>query len=94
MSLLGHHVVYRVPEEHHGETIKEGVTTLGSVHHHELREFAGIVSREHEDGSCDLHIFVPNKPGSMAVDKVAEGDEHGQFSLVKPHRRKKAEPAE
>ncbi|HWK44911.1 MAG TPA: hypothetical protein VNT30_09330 [Stellaceae bacterium] len=60
MSRLGFPVLYRVHHEHYG------------VHHADMETFAGLVTREHPDGTCDLVIFPPNKE-PRSVDKIAEG---------------------
>jgi hypothetical protein len=92
MSHLGQHVVYRVKDEHRSETVKGSETLQGSVHHPEAAEFAGIVTRSHEDGSHDLAIFPPDRPVKH-IARVTEGDGADQFELVKPGKSRKADPA-
>lgn len=89
MSQLGHHVVYRVHAEHKTETIKGDKTVAGSLHHEELTEFAGLVTRVRGKGKCDLIIFPPNR-SPVHVDDVAEGDGDHQFRLVEPDDGKPA----
>lgn len=103
MSHIGRPVVYRALEAHHTETVLRHephpenpgemvpVKAQGSVHHPEAKEFAGQVTRSHDDGSHDLIIFPPNRP-PVHVDHAAEGDGWGSFSFVSTHR--KPTPAE
>lgn len=78
-------VRYRVPEIHHNETLKgkddkgEDIVVHGSVHHPEMREFAGLVTRSHDDDTHDLVIFPPDRP-PVHVHGVREGVGHGTFS--------------
>lgn len=62
---LGLPVVYHVHQGHH-----EGA--LGSIHHPELRDFHAHVTRVHDDGTCDLVFFPPNRAPQHA-DKVPGG---------------------
>jgi hypothetical protein len=77
MSLLGSHVVFRPGEDHHNTTkTKHPVTGKeiehqGSVYHPELREFAGLVTRGYEDGTCDLIVFPPNRQ-PVHVERVPD----------------------
>lgn len=93
--MLGHPVVYRVPAGHHNTTVKvvdgKEVETEGSVHHHEMREFAGQVVRSHDDGTHDLVLFPPGKSMPVYVEKVkhSDGGEPGTFSHPKAHAKAK-----
>ena len=70
MANLGDHVIYQTDPVHHTKTVKHPmgdpaapvVELEGSVHHPEMREFAGIVGRVNDDGTHDLLIHVPNQP--------------------------------
>lgn len=86
---LGSNVVYHADKKHH--TVTETVDTEknkkefeGSVHHRELRDFAGLVTRENGEGknaTFDLVIFPPNAaPAHIAG--VSEGDDDGEFEFV------------
>lgn len=59
----------------------ETVKHHGSVHHRELREFAGLVTRTHKDGTADLVIFPPGKAPTH-VERVKEGGNEGEFETV------------
>lgn len=76
---------YRVPEVHHAETTVEGKTLTGSIHHREMREFTGLVTRSHDDGSHDIVIFPPDRP-PVHIARVKEGgdDEAGTLSCPQP----------
>jgi hypothetical protein len=97
MSHLGKPVLYTCHAEHQTETIKKDGATetklLGSVHHPEQRTFAGIVTRENEDGSYGLAIFPHGghgRPGPVYVDDAREGDGEHEFQILTPPRQKKA----
>lgn len=87
---LGHPVIYRAHEDHHvttrrtdgeGDDARE-VEVHGSVHHPELREFAGLVTRVHADGrKFDVVIFPPNRE-PRHVDGVAEGTNDHEIEFV------------
>lgn len=62
---LGDRVIYTCHDEH---ALEDG----GSIHHPEQTEFAGLVTRVRDDGSCDVTIFPPNKE-AKPVDAVSEG---------------------
>ncbi len=81
MPHLGAAVVYRVHDEHKTKTLKGEATLHGSVHHPELTEFAGIVGRVHDDGSCDILLLIPNREPKW-VDRVHAGDGDHQFTPV------------
>ncbi len=96
MSKLGSHVVYRVPEAHHTTTTKkphggEEEVHEGSIHHHQLREFAGLVTRCHEADAeapkgerhptYDIVIFPPGK-GITDVSGVKEGKGAGEITIL------------
>lgn len=79
---LGLPVIYTAHEGHHTvvhhelpadapEDAAPKVKHLGSIHHPEHREFAAIVTRANDDGSCDLVIFPPNRE-PRHVDRVSE----------------------
>lgn len=55
----------------------------GSVHHREAKEFAGQVTRVHDDGSCDLVIF-PHQGRIVHIDRAKEGDGWGEFTHAAP----------
>lgn len=69
---MSHVVRYRVHEGHEGETLKDGKTLKGSIHHPELTEFTGLVTRSHGDGTHDIVIFPPNR-APVHVNGVGEG---------------------
>lgn len=78
---MSHTVRYRVPEVHETETtVGDEPTKKGSIHHREMTEFVGLVTRSHDDGTHDIVIFPPDKP-PVHVHKVAEGHGPGTFSL-------------
>lgn len=92
MSRLGAHIVYFAHAAHHTfyhvpplkpgeEPTEKHVKVEGSIHHPDLREFAGLVTREHPDGTRDLVIFPPGK-NPTHVEAVPEGSEPGTFHLV------------
>lgn len=73
MALVGSTVTYTAhPELCVGDD--------GSVFHPHVRSFAGIVTRTHDDGVCDLTIFPPGR-APAAVEAVTEGAEAGQFTV-------------
>lgn len=76
-----------------GETrqVERDKTVDGSIHHRDLTEFTGLITRSHPDGSHDIVIFPPNRP-TVSIDRVTEGDGPGQFQIVseKPERAKRA----
>lgn len=76
-------VRYRVPDNHLTETKRGDETVHGSVHHPELAEFGGVITRAHGDGTFDLVIFPPHRM-PVHVDRVRPGDAPGQFS-TQPH---------
>lgn len=85
-DLVGKPARYRVAEQHHTETVRkphgeDEVKTEGSIHHPEVRLFSATVGRVHEDGSCDILIFPPNRDHKW-VDRVKQGTKPGEFELV------------
>lgn len=78
-----HIIRYRVAAAHQTETVRDGVTHAGSIHHPEQSEFAGLVTRSHDDGSHDIVIFPPDKP-LVHVHRVQPGEGPGTFSPVTP----------
>jgi hypothetical protein len=91
MSKLGKHCVYTVPVAHHTNTIKKphgeaGKELEGSTHHAELREFAGLVTREHAPAgkkkaeTFDIVIFPPGK-APVHVEGVLEGKDAGEIQI-------------
>jgi hypothetical protein len=83
---LCHPVVFTAAIGHQTTTVKtDGPnkgTLLGSVFHPEMRTFAGVVGRVHDDGSCDLLIFPPNHtPVWVDGAKLGDVDEPGTFAL-------------
>lgn len=78
-------VRYRVPEEHHTTTVKGEEEIAGSVHHESLREFTGLVTRSHDDGTHDLVVFPPNR-SPIHVDRVPEA--HFDWLAGKPAAKK------
>lgn len=96
MLSTGNAIVYSVPDKHLTVTLKREGEVQGSVHHHELTEFAGLVTRVYEDGEVGLVIFPPNRP-HVTVDKVPEGDGPGTARLAggggKPPRTRAPKPA-
>lgn len=60
MAVLGDRVIFTVPSIHETKTVKGDKEVLGSIYHAEMRQFAGMVGRVHEDGSASLLIFPPN----------------------------------
>lgn len=82
MSKLGHPVVYTAHEGHHVTETHPvtGAIIEGSLHHPHLRQFAGLIGRIHQDGRCDIFVFVPNKPGFWA-DAIEPGFGPNQFHL-------------
>lgn len=78
------HVVYRVPDEHHTTTTVGGDELKGSIHHREMVEFVGMVTRDRGDGTCDIVIFPPDKaPVHVAGVKTGEGP--GTFTRISGH---------
>lgn len=104
MSRLGQPVTFRVGEKQQVKTIKgerqvldaagewtgkmEPNEVSGSPFHPEMEEFAGLVTREHPDGTCDLAIFAPAR-GVLHITGISEGGEPGTFTLLT-----KGDPAE
>jgi hypothetical protein len=101
--MLGSHVVFHVPEEHHTTTTKtphggEAVELAGSVHHPELTDFAGLVTRVHPAvtavGATKTAPAVAAKPATydivifppgrapVHVENVRVGKDDGQIELV------------
>ena len=89
MSHVGKPVLYRPLEAHHTTTLRGDEEFEGSLHHPEMREFAGQVTRSHDDGSHDLVIFPPNR-NPVHIDRAHEGIGHGTFSLVGAPAKKSA----
>lgn len=90
---MSHVVRYRVHEGHKTETKKGEETLQGSLHHPELDEFTGLVTRSRPDGTHDIVIFPPNR-APVHVDNVTEGEGAHQIrfagELPKPeHPHKK-----
>ena len=80
-NLVGFPVIYRVIDAHLTETERFGVMQSGSVHHPELSEFAGVVTRQRDDGTFDITIFPPNRP-SKTMEHVTWANGPGGFRLV------------
>jgi hypothetical protein len=74
-----HVVRYRAPEV--TETVKGKDTIRGSVHHAEIAEFTGIVTRSHHDGTHDIVIFPPGRT-MVHLDRVKVGDGPGEIVFV------------
>ena len=73
-------VRYRVHDGHLTETLRNGETVKGSVHHPEMAEFAGLITRDNGDGSFGLVIFPPNR-APVHIDAATEGDGPHQFRV-------------
>lgn len=69
---LGKAVVYHVHQAHRIGT--------GSIHHPELTDFVGLVTRLHADGSADLAVFVPHR-GTLWFENIKPGRGPHEFSL-------------
>lgn len=89
---MSHTVRYRVPEEHYRETLDGGVEKTGSIHHRDHREFTGLVTHSHDDGSHDIVIFPPDKP-PVHVHQVTEGDGPGTVTITTRARQPRADKA-
>ena len=76
---------YRAPAHHITETVIGEKTVQGSVHHPELAEFAGIVTREHKDGHADLVIFPPGR-APVHVER-AKADKQGVYTTPTPREK-------
>lgn len=83
---------YRALPEHVNETIKgkdaqgADIVLRGSVHHAEMTDFTGAITRSHEpqDGQPPRHdivIWPPDMP-PRHVSRVEEGPEAGQFLIL------------
>ena len=91
MPYLGSHVVYHCAESHKTKTVKaehgsKPVELDGSIHHPELTDFAGLVTREHDTAkgeaeTFDIVIFPPGRAPSH-IEGVVEGDEPGEIEIV------------
>ncbi len=59
------------------------VEVEGSVHHRELREFAGLVTRERagKPATFDIVIFPPGA-NPVHVENVAEGTDEGEIEFA------------
>lgn len=102
MARLGAHVVYLAAGAHLTTATKVAAdktptTLIGSIHHPELQEFAGLTTRVHADGRADLIVFPPGRPPvhveNVREDDEAEGTEVGTFVYAEDHKpRKKIDP--
>ena len=80
-NLVGYPVVYSALTAHLTETERFGTMLQGSVHHPELSQFAGVVTRQHDDGTFDVTIFPPHRP-SRTMERVTWAPGPGGFQLV------------
>ncbi|HEY2068265.1 MAG TPA: hypothetical protein VGG48_01825 [Rhizomicrobium sp.] len=95
MARLGSHVIYHTHDEHRTVTTKkqlgeEAVELQGSIHHPELTDFAGLVTRLSAGPSAgkkkpaqlhDIVIFPPGRAPTH-VEGVSEGREAGEIEVI------------
>lgn len=84
---MTHQIRYRAAEIHLARTVRGARELEGSVHHAELTEFTGLVTRSHADGGHDIVIFPPDKP-PIHLHNVREGQGPGTLTFVAGGRLK------